>query len=79
MPAPEPGPEWVLSGVNPRSDSATENELLKAARSAWPKALAHVRRVQSQDPFDDEGILVTEVWRPAICFWDSGSDEWQAR
>ena len=66
MPAPEPGPEWVLSGVNPRSDSATENELLKAARSAWPKALAHVRRVQSQDPFDDEGILVTEVWEGVL-------------
>ena len=66
MPAPEPGPEWILSGVNPRSDSATENELLKAARSAWPKALAHVRRVQSQDPFDDEGILVTEVWESVL-------------
>ena len=66
MPAPEPGPEWVLSGVNPRSDSATENELLKAARSAWPKALAHVRRVQSQDPFDDDGILVTEVWEGVL-------------
>ena len=66
MPAPEPGPEWVLSGVNPRPDSATENELLKAARSAWPKALAHVRRVQSQDPFDDEGILVTEVWEGVL-------------
>ena len=66
MPAPEPGPEWVLSRVNPRPDSATENELLKAARSAWPKALAHVRRVQSQDPFDDEGILVTEVWEGVL-------------
>lgn len=66
MPAPELGPEWVLSGANPRSDSATENELLKAARSAWPKALAHVRRVQSQDPFDDEGILVTEVWEGVL-------------
>ena len=66
MPAPEPGHEWVLSGVNPCSDSATENELLKAARSAWPKALAHVRRVQSQDPFDDEGILVTEVWEGVL-------------
>ncbi len=66
MPAPEPGPEWVLSGVNPRSDSATESELLKAARSAWPKALAHVRQVQSQNPFDDDGILVAEVWENVL-------------
>ena len=66
MPAPEPGPEWVLSGANPRSDSATESELLKAARSAWPKALAHVRQVQSQNPFDDDGILVAEVWESVL-------------
>jgi DNA-directed RNA polymerase specialized sigma24 family protein len=66
MPAPEPGPEWVLSGVNPRSDPATESELLKAARSAWPKALAHVRQVQSQNPFNDDGILVAEVWESVL-------------
>src|ERR1700686_604230 len=66
MPAPEPGPEWVLSGANPHSDSATESELLKAARSAWPKALAHVRQVQSQTPFDDDGILVAEVWESVL-------------
>src|ERR1700730_4665251 len=66
MPAPEPGPEWVLSGVNPRPDSATESELLKAARSAWPKALAHVRQVRSQNPFDDDGILVAEVWESVL-------------
>ena len=66
MRAPEPGPEWVLSGVNPRSNSASESELLKAARSAWPKALAHVRQVQSQNPFDDDGILVAEVWESVL-------------
>jgi len=66
MPAPEPGPEWVLSGVNPRSDPATESELLKAARSAWPKALAHVRQVQSQNPFNDDGLLVAEVWENVL-------------
>src|SRR6266849_4297052 len=66
MAAPEPGPEWVLSGVSPRSDSATESELLKAARSAWPKALAHVRQVQSQNPFNDDGILVAEVWESVL-------------
>jgi len=66
MPAPEPGPEWVLSGTNPRSDSATESDLSKAARSAWPKALAHVRQVQSQNPFDDDGILVAEVWESVL-------------
>jgi hypothetical protein len=66
MPAPEPGPEWVLSGTSRRSDSATESELSKAARSAWPKALAHVRQVQSQNPFDDDGILVAEVWESVL-------------
>ena len=66
MPAPEPGPEWVLSGTSPHSDSATESELSKAARSAWPKALAHVRQVQSQNPFDDDGILVAEVWESVL-------------
>ena len=66
MPAPEPGPEWVLSGSNPRLDPATESELSKAARSAWPKALAHVRQVQARDPFDDDGILVAEVWESVL-------------
>ena len=66
MPAPEPGPEWVLSGANPRLDSATESKLSKAAQSAWPKALAHVRQVQSQNPFDDDGILVAEVWESVL-------------
>ena len=66
MPAPKPGPEWVLSGPNPRSDSATESELSKAARSAWPKALAHVRQVHPRNPFDDDGILVAEVWESVL-------------
>jgi hypothetical protein len=66
MPAPEPGPEWVLSGAHARLDPATESELSKAARSAWPKALAHVRQVQSRDPFDDDGILVAEVWESVL-------------
>ena len=66
MPAPEPGPEWVLSGANPRSDSEAESELSKAARLAWPKALAHVRQVQSRNPFDDDGILVAEVWESVL-------------
>ena len=66
MPAPEPGPEWVLSGAQPRLDPATESELSKAARSAWPKALAHVRQVQSRNPFDDDGILVAEVWESVL-------------
>src|SRR3954447_19869701 len=66
MPAPEPGPEWVLSGAHPRLDPATESELSKAARSAWPKALAHVRQVQSRDPFDDDGIVVAEVWESVL-------------
>jgi DNA-directed RNA polymerase specialized sigma24 family protein len=66
MPPPEPGPEWVLSGVALRSDSTIETELIRAARSAWPKALAHVRQVQSNKRFDDDGILVAEVWEGVL-------------
>ena len=39
MPAPEPGPEWVLSGANPRLDSATESELSKAAQISVAKGV----------------------------------------
>ena len=66
MSTPEPGPEWVLSGVDLRSDPTIESELMKAARSAWPKALAHVRQVQSNNRFDDDGILVAEVWEGVL-------------
>lgn len=65
MPAAEPGPEWILLGVEPRSDSTTESELVKAARSAWPKALAHVRREQPHDRHDD-AVLATEVWEDVL-------------
>jgi DNA-directed RNA polymerase specialized sigma24 family protein len=65
MPAAEPGPEWILLGVEPRSDSTTENELVKAARSAWPKALAHVGKEQSHDRYDD-AALATEVWEDVL-------------
>ena len=57
MPAPEPGPEWVLSGVNPRSDSATESELLKAAdqrgRRHWPTSDRFNHKIHS---------MTTESW-----------------
>ena len=66
MPAAEPGPEWVLSRVVPRSDLATESELLKAARSAWPKVLARVQQEQSHNRIDDDGILATEVWEAVL-------------
>jgi DNA-directed RNA polymerase specialized sigma24 family protein len=79
MPAPEPGPEWVLSSANPRLDSATESELSKAARSAWPKALAHVRQVQSRNPFDDDGILVAEVWESVLQSVSKTLDRMDAR
>jgi len=63
MPAAEPGPEWILSsfGSESRSASSVDNELIKAARSAWPKALAHARRERSRNRLDHD-ILATEVW-----------------
>jgi DNA-directed RNA polymerase specialized sigma24 family protein len=66
MSAPEPGPEWILSGDDVPSDSTIESELMKAARSAWPKALAHVQQVQSNKRFYDDGILVAEVWEGVL-------------
>jgi DNA-directed RNA polymerase specialized sigma24 family protein len=67
MPAAEPGPEWVLSsfGSESRSDPSTENELIKAARAAWPKALAHARREHSHNRFDQDA-LATEVWEGVL-------------
>jgi DNA-directed RNA polymerase specialized sigma24 family protein len=67
MPTAEPGPEWVLSscGVEPHSGTTAENALLKAARSAWPKALAHARKEQSGKRFDDDA-LATEVWEGVL-------------
>jgi DNA-directed RNA polymerase specialized sigma24 family protein len=63
MPAAEPGPEWILSsfGSESRSAPSVDNELIKAARSAWPKALAHARRERSRNRLDHD-ILATEVW-----------------
>jgi len=65
MPAHEPGPEWILSGAELRSDSTTDSELVKAARSAWPKALAHIRKEQPHDRHDD-AAFATEVWEDVL-------------
>jgi DNA-directed RNA polymerase specialized sigma24 family protein len=67
MPAAEPGPEWILSSLGPefRSDPSAEGEFITAARSAWPKALAHARREQSRNRFDQDA-LATEVWEDVL-------------
>jgi DNA-directed RNA polymerase specialized sigma24 family protein len=66
MAAPEPGPDWILSEGDPCSDSTTDSKLVKAARSAWPKALAHIRQAQSRSRFDNDGTLVAEAWEGAL-------------
>ena len=63
MPAAEPGPEWVLlsTGAGTRANTGSDRELIEAARSAWPKVLAHARKELSRHAIhSDETGLVTE-------------------
>ena len=69
MPAAEPGPEWVLlsTGAGTRAKTALDHELVEAARSAWPKVLAHARKELSRHGIrSDETGLVTEVWEGVL-------------
>src|SRR5258708_3934918 len=69
MPAAEPGPEWVLlsTGAGTRAKTDSDRELVEAARSAWPKVLAHARKELSRHGIrSDETGLVTEVWESAL-------------
>jgi DNA-directed RNA polymerase specialized sigma24 family protein len=69
MPAAEPGPEWVLlsTGAGARAKTASDRELVEAARSAWPKVLAHARKELSRHGIrSDETGLVTEVWEGVL-------------
>ncbi len=69
MPAAEPGPEWVLlsTGAGTRAKTASDRELIGAARSAWPKVLAHARKELSRHGIrSDETGLVTEVWESVL-------------
>jgi DNA-directed RNA polymerase specialized sigma24 family protein len=69
MPAAEPGPEWVLlsTGAGTRAKTALDHELIEAARSAWPKVLAHARKELSRNGIhSDETSLVTEVWEGVL-------------
>ena len=69
MPAAEPGPEWVLlsTGAGTRAKTAPDHELVEAARSAWPKVLAHARKELSRHGIhSDETGLVTEVWEGVL-------------
>ena len=69
MPAAEPGPEWVLlsTGAGTRAKTALDHELVEAARSAWPKVLAHARKeLLRHGIHSDETGLVTEVWEGVL-------------
>lgn len=66
MPAADPGPEWVLLDAQSPSAPRSDSELVNAARSAWPKALAHVRNEQRHGRYADGGSLATEVWEGVL-------------
>jgi DNA-directed RNA polymerase specialized sigma24 family protein len=68
MPDANSGPEWVLfPGPESRSASAPDNELVDAACTAWPKALAHARKVLRRQGNEAEAAtLATEVWEGVL-------------
>jgi DNA-directed RNA polymerase specialized sigma24 family protein len=68
MPDANPGPEWALfPGPESRAASAPDNELVDAACAAWPKALAHARKVSwRQGNEAEDATLATEVWESVL-------------
>jgi DNA-directed RNA polymerase specialized sigma24 family protein len=68
MPDANPGPEWVLfPGPESPAASAPDNELVDAACAAWPKALAHARKVLWRQGHEaEDATLATEVWEGVL-------------
>ena len=66
MQKPDPYGEWVILGSRPgKGDSPQpiDEELLAAAREAWPRVLAHVRRELADKGLGpDKTTLAADVW-----------------
>ena len=69
MQKPDPYGEWVLfrSDRNDKNSFPVQDELLAAAREAWPRVLAHARRELSDRSVSLEKIaLAAEVWEQVL-------------
>src|SRR5215472_7061181 len=66
MHKPDPYAEWVLFATKPdpgRSPLPVDEELLAAARKAWPHVLAHVRsRLLDKELGRERTALAAEIW-----------------
>ncbi len=70
MEKPDPYSEWAIcSGKQDKTDStdALDEELLTAAREAWPHALAHARReLSDRIVAPDRTALAAEIWERVL-------------
>jgi RNA polymerase sigma factor (sigma-70 family) len=67
MEKPDPYGEWVILGGRPGSPDPPDDELLAAAREAWPHVLAHARRALSDKAVGpDRTALAAEVWERVL-------------
>jgi RNA polymerase sigma factor (sigma-70 family) len=70
MEKPDPYGEWVIfTGKQGKAGSLdpSDEELLVAAREAWPHALAHARRELSERvPAPDRKALAAEIWERVL-------------
>jgi DNA-directed RNA polymerase specialized sigma24 family protein len=62
--------EWVLLGttsLNGERPDPLDNELLSAARQAWPLVLAHARRkLAGRRFFSDSTVVAADVWEKLL-------------
>ena len=67
---PDPYGEWVLFGIKDRPDGApvpVDEDLLAAARKAWPRVLAHVRaELFDRELGPERTALAAEVWERVL-------------
>lgn len=67
---PDPYGEWAILGSKHSEDKASyaiDEELLAAARQAWPHVLAHVRRELSDTALgSDKTSLAADVWESVL-------------
>ena len=70
MEKPDPYGEWVLhqnDEVNGSTPQPVDEVLLAAARSAWPRVLAHARReLEQKDSGAETEALAAEVWEAVL-------------
>jgi RNA polymerase sigma factor (sigma-70 family) len=70
MEKPDPYGEWVLhqnDDVNGSTPEPVDEVLLAAARSAWPRVLAHARReLEHKESGAETEALAAEVWEAVL-------------